>query len=205
MSAWEVQKESRCLGMNEWTSVAKPSSVPCPVCGSLRMSINTLSVCFWWAGLQKPCLHVWLAGKSLLWRVLLWHFFFFLPIKCEKQDSWRPFEVCTCVCSSITSSFSGDEPVRWDPKLSRVIFPRQTLCHFDSAVTWGGDKEATNTSHKFFFLFLQCQNLIQRGLTLSANVCVRTVSHKRLLAPCLQFVRGFLCLEVIMTLISTLL
>lgn len=62
------------------------------------------------AGPQRPGSTVWLAVRSLLWRVLYggfffsfaWCFFFILPIKCGMQDSWRPFEVCcVCMCMSV--------------------------------------------------------------------------------------------------------
>lgn len=53
--------------------------------------------------------------------------------------------------------------------------------------------------------FLPCQNLlVGREITLSVNVCVFSMSHKILLAPCLLFVRGVFCLDVITASLSSL-
>lgn len=151
-----------------------------------------------------------------------WCFFFILPIKCGMQDSWRPFEVCcvfacvwacvcmhVCVCLFVSLAFSfisthrgpsvetrqPPKQVRWDPKHAQLFFHVSLIPSAFAVVTLGGNKEAVNTTANYFFLW---QNLlIQRGITLSANVCESPVSHARLLAPCLLFVRGVFCLDVI--------
>lgn len=182
------------------------------------------------AGPQRPGSTVWLAVRSLLWRVLYGGFFFFclvffffiLPIKCGMQDSWRPFEVCcvfacvwacvcmhVCVCLFVSLAFSfisthrgpsvetrqPPKQVRWDLKHAQLFFHVSLIPSAFAVVTLGGNKEAVNTTANYFFLW---QNLlIQRGITLSANVCESPVSHARLLAPCLLFVRGVFCLDVI--------
>lgn len=174
----------------------------------------------WRPGLP-PC--DWLARrceKFTLEGAVCW--IFSLPIKCGMQHSRRPFEVCcvcicvsVCVCVfvSVPSSFISThrrlsvetrqppEQVRWDLKPVWLFF------HVDLNVSLipsvfgvmalGGDEEVTNTTANYF---LQCQNvIIRRGRTFSVNsrMCVFRVSHKRLLAPCLLFVRGVFCLSVI--------
>lgn len=115
--------------------------------------------------------------------------------------------VCVCLFVSLAFSFVSThrgpsvetrqppKQVRWDPKHAQLFFHVSLIPSAFAVVTLGGNKEAVNTTANYFFLW---QNLlIQRGITLSANVCESPVSHARLLAPCLLFVRGVFCLDVI--------
>lgn len=113
--------------------------------------------------------------------------------------------VCMCVClfvsvypplsfphTGVFQQRREDEPpeqVRWDPKNPLGYLFSGVVGVIPSDLM----RKRGNTND-----FLQCQNLlIRRGITLSVNVCVFPVSHKRLLARCLLFVRGVFCLDVI--------
>lgn len=182
------------------------------------------------AGPQRPGSTVWLAVRSLLWRVLYggfffssaWWFFFLyfqLNVECRTLEGhlkcavfacvWACVCMHVCVCLFVSLAFSfisthrgpsvetrqPPKQVRWDPKRAQLFFHVSLIPSAFAVVTLGGNKEAVNTTANYFFLW---QNLlIQRGITLSANVCESPVSHARLLAPCLLFVRGVFCLDVI--------
>lgn len=101
-------------------------------------------------------------------------------------------------------SFSGDETTsragEMGPETRSVIFPRRPPCQSDSICVCRRDlkrKRGGCEHNSKLFLAMSKSSHPERNNTFCKCVCVFPVSHKRLLAPCLLFVRGVFCLDVI--------
>ena len=202
-----------CIRLSAWVCV---TTVWAPTIGYLCLFLEGGAPETW-----PPRVIGWLATvRSLLWRVLYAGFFRFqLNVECSTLEGHLKcvvfVYVCVCLCLfvSVPSSFDfrtqrslskGERTSRagkMGPETFSVISPRRPPCQFDSICVCRRDLNRKRGGYEHKKQIISCDIKIsshpERNNTFHKYMCVFPVSHKRLLAPCLLFVRGVFCLDVI--------